>query len=424
MTEANTVSLQVNAIHTTFQEPTWLAEKRESAWRAFEAAAEPRLEKTDLRKRGFEVGSLSAKAASLDETVKAYVDQVEHPVIVFSDGHLTEVRLPEAIRNQGVIFTDIHTAAKEHEQLVKEHFGTVVDTTEKWEALNQAVFAGGAFVYVPRNVQLEETLEIVHVYSSQSQGSYPRSLVIADELSSVNVAEVSFIAADRPKVTSSHVMEVVAKASSQVHVATAEELHKGPTYFITRRSQVGKDARVEWTVTDVSDGFAVELVENVLKGTGAFGQTRVLGVEFGRAHLDLTASMVHVGRNTESDIVMHAALRDRANSIFRSRTQIIKGAVGAGSEQHDRMIMIDGTARADAIPMLLIDENDVNRCGHAASVGKIDPTQVYYLMSRGIPEAQAMKMIIWGYLRESVESLPTKALQELVVKRVERELSR
>lgn len=425
MAEANTVSLQVHSVSSTFHEPTWLQEIREQAWQQFDTMPEPRLEKTDLRKRGWETGTFAAASAKPTAEASAYVAGVSHPIALFADGHLVELKVPLELAQQGVIFTDIHSAAEKHADLFKQYFATVVTKAEsKWNALNLALFAGGIFLYVPRGLQLEVPFEVVHAISADAAGSYPRSLIVADELADVKVIETSFVASGRQKVTNSHVIEVVAKQGSRVSVATADELRKGPTYFLTRRAELHKDAQVEWLVSDVSDGFAVELVESVLKGAGAQSQTRVIGLGYGREHIDLTASMVHEGRNTESEIIMHNVLRDRANSIYRSRTEIVKGAVEAGSEQSDRMIMVDGTARADAIPMLLIDENDVKRCGHAASVGKIDPNQIYYLMSRGIPKAEATKMIIWGYLHESAEALPSESVRQLVTGRIERELGR
>ncbi|MFB5190354.1 SufB/SufD family protein [Alicyclobacillus fastidiosus] len=425
MTEANTVSLQVHSVSSTFKEPEWLLRLREDAWRQFAEFPEPRLEKTNLAKRGWETGAFVSQTAAIPDSVRTYLSGLNHPYALFVDGHVVEVKITEELTRQGIVFTDIHSAAASNGELVKQHLASVVKPSDnKWSALSMALFAGGAFLYVPRNVQSDVPFEVVHAFTSTASGTYPRNLVVADELSDVRLIEVTFAPQEKERVTSSHVTEVIAKSNSRVHVAAADEFPKGSTQFVTRRAQVGKDAVVEWTVSDVSNGFTVELVEDVLEGNGARGQTRVIGLGYGRQHMDLTASMVHKGRNTESDITMHGALRERANTVFRSCTEIVKGAVGAGSEQHDRMIMIDGTARADAIPMLLIDENDVNRCGHAASVGKIDPNQIYYLMSRGIPQAQATQMIIWGYLRDSVEALPSAPLRDLVVARLERELSR
>lgn len=424
--QVTTTSSLVQELTARHQEPAWLAKWRENAFDAFQSLPEPWFEKTDLSKRPFQIGQLVETGQPLADAEAFAAAHPDSPIVFVADGAPAKVQLPVELAEKGVIFTDIHTALRDHEALVKAHLGSVVPADEgKWTALNQALFNGGAFLYVPKGVQIETPFLLVYSESEVQQGVFRRSLVVGAERSQFAFAEVHFTAAEQPAgFTHSTVLEVVAMADSHITLAAVDQFVKGPTNFVTRRAHVGKDAVVNWIVGDIGDGFTVELVESRLEGVGANSSTRVLGLGHGRQHLDLTASMVHVGRNTESDIVMHGLLRDRANTVYRSSTQIVKGAVGAGSEQSDRMIVIDKTARADAIPMLLIDENDVKRCGHAASVGKIDPNQVYYLMSRGIPQSVAQLMIIWGYLRETVESLPGERVREIVEARIERELVR
>ncbi|WP_040289805.1 SufB/SufD family protein [Alicyclobacillus hesperidum] len=425
MSEVNTAVSHVHRVAQALGEPSSLLALREAAWRTFQELPQPYVEKTDLRKLTWETGTFSEQVGKVPAEVQAYIDRLQHSYALFVDGLPVDLRLTEEAKAAGVTYCTIHEAPEKAEALWKAHFGTVVTANEnKWTALNQALFAGGVFLYAPKGTHIDAPFETVYVWTGGESGAYSRSLVVAAELADIQYAETVFAATTGAKVVNSHVLEIVALADSRVQVSTADAFHRGPTHFVTRRARVGKDAHVVWTVADTSDGLCVELVENELAGAGAKGLARVVGLGHGRAHVDLTASMRHVGRHTESEIVMHGALRDKANTIFRSRTEIVKGAVGAGSEQHDRMIMIDGTARADAIPMLLIDENDVQRCGHAASVGKIDPTQVYYLMSRGIPKSIAVQMIIWGYLHDTVEALASDPMRELVVARIERELSR
>lgn len=422
MTSASTL---VHTLSAQLSEPIWLRTARERAWEMFETMPTPWLEKSDLTKRSWTLSASSTEAGVASEADDV-VASVDSPVVYIVDGVAKKVFLPQDLADKGVIFTDIHTAAEKHSALVEKHLGSVVPANEnKWSALNQAVFQGGVFLYVPRNVQIDVPLLFVNSASRPGLGAYPRVLVVAEELSACNFTELNIAPnGDADKTVRSYVAEVVAKSSSRVKFAAVDSFVKGPTQFVTRRALASNDAYIEWVVGDVSDGFTVELVESVLDGAGSHSQTRVLGLGYGRQHMDLTASVVHRGRNTESEIIMHGVLRDRANTVYRSRTEIIKGAVGAGSEQSDRMMMFDGTARADAIPMLLIDENDVMRCGHAASVGKIDENQVYYLMSRGIPRSQAQLMIIWGYLQGTVDALGLDVVQNAVVTRIERELSR
>ncbi|SIS79027.1 SufB/SufD family protein [Alicyclobacillus vulcanalis] len=406
------------------QESKAVTEKRDAAWKLFESLEVPRLEKTDLRRVRWDVGEFEPSETPVPEDALAYVRALDHSYALVVDGRVREIRLADEAREKGVQLVPIHEACEAHADAWQRHFGAIVPAEEaKWTALNMALFLGGVFVRVPRGAELEQPIEIVYVWTGGPYSACSRSLVVADALARVRYAETTFAAGGSPFV-SSHVLEVYASQASRVEIATADEWVRGGMHFVTRRAQTENDAEVDWVVADTSDGQAVEWIESALVGQGSRSFARVMGVGHGRAHVEITASMRHVGRHTESEIAMSGALRDRANVIFRSRTQIEKGAVGAGSEQHDRMIMVDGTARADAIPMLLIDENDVERCGHAASVGKIDPLQVYYLMSRGIPQSVAVQMIIWGYLRDSVEALPSDAMRDLVVSRVERELAR
>lgn len=406
------------------QEPKAVTEKRDAAWKQYELLEVPRLEKTDLRRVAWEVGEFEPSEAPIPESALAYVRGITHSYALVVDGLVREIRLAEEAKEKGVALLAIHEACETHPEIWNRHFGTIVPVEEaKWTALNMALFAGGVFLHVPRGAELEQPVEVVYVWTGRPFSACSRSLVVTEPLSRLRYAETTF-AADGGRFVNSHVLEVFAGQASRVEIAMADEWAKGGIHFVTRRAKTDNDAEVDWVVADTSDGQAVETIESALVGQGSRSFTRVMGLGHGRAHVEITASMRHVGRHTESEISMNGALRDRANVIFRSRTQIEKGAVGAGSEQHDRMIMVDGTARADAIPMLLIDENDVERCGHAASVGKIDPLQVYYLMSRGIPQSVAVQMIIWGYLRDSVEALPSDAMRDLVVSRVERELAR
>jgi len=420
-----TTASPVQELSARFAEPDWLRTARETAWTTFESIPTPWLEKTDLSKRNWNL-SAGATAAGAAAEVDALVADLEGPVVYLVDGCVKTVKLPQALQDQGVVFTDIHTAIQKHGAIVQKHLGTVVPAGEnKWSALNQAVFQGGVFLYIPRGVEVEAPFQFVATASVPGLAAYPRILIVAEEQSACTFVELNVAPqGSAGNSVRSYVAEIVANASSRVKFAAVDDFVKGPTQFVTRRARAGKDAFVEWVVSDVGDGFTVQLVESVLEGAGANSQTRVLGLGYGRQHMDLTASVVHKGRNTESEINMYGVLRDRANSVYRSRTEIVKGAVGAGSEQRDRMMMFDTTARADAIPMLLIDENDVMRCGHAASVGKLDENQIYYLMSRGIRRTQAQLMIIWGYLQDTVNALPTEAAQTAIVKRIERELSR
>ncbi|MCL6593846.1 MAG: SufD family Fe-S cluster assembly protein, partial [Alicyclobacillus sp.] len=262
----------------------------------------------------------------------------------------------------------------------------------------------------------------VYEWTGLAGGCAPRSLVFAGPESRCTFAEVFFTAPGAAAQAAPAVLEVVAEHGAQVQVVNAQTCQRGPVYLSVRRARLAADASVDWMVSHTGDGLTVATVESELVGNGSRSTLQGVALGTGRQHLDLTASMRHQGRYSQSDIRLQGVLRGRANTIFRSSTHIAKGAVGAGSEQHSRMLMLERSARADAIPMLLIDENDVQRCGHAASVGRIDETQVYYLMSRGIPQALATKMIIWGYLEPALEVIPSEPVRHHIVSLIDRGL--
>ncbi|MCL6515708.1 Fe-S cluster assembly protein SufD [Alicyclobacillus sp.] len=404
-------------------EPGWLRDARNAAWNAFQSLPAPRLEKTDLRDRSWDLGPYpSTPGPASDEVAELVAKLAGQPLVYVRDGFTVALHLPETWVEQGVVLLDLTTAAREHSAVVQAHLGTVVKEDEsKWAALNTALWNGGLFLYVPRGVEMDQPVHFVYEETGQAAGGAPRALVVADENSRVSYVEVHFTGQAADKVHAG-VTEVIAKAGAKVTASVVTQYRKGPNHLSVRRASVGNDATVDWVFSDIGDGFSVVLLESDLVGQGSQSTIQGIGIGTGRQHLDLTASVLHHGRYSTSDIRLHGVIKQRANAVYRSSTHIFKNAVGAGSEQHDRMLMLDKRARADAIPMLLIDENDVQRCGHAASVGRMDENQIYYLMSRGIPRVEATKMILWGYLEPTVQRVSSDVIREYLAARIDREL--
>lgn len=424
-TTTATVPTLVRGLSSKLGEPDWLLAAREGAWQQFEAMTSGRLEKTDLTRRSYTVGALPAQAGgAVPAAAQGLLDGLESPAVSVVDGVVTKTVLPASLSDQGVVFTDLHTALQQHPDLVRKHLGSVVKSDEsKWVAQNAALWHGGVFLYVPSGVTIDEAFVYVSVQTEAGQGSFPRVLVVGGENSAFSFVQMHIAGDGAPSSPHSSVTEVIAADGANVQVMSVNQLRKGPTNFLVERAKVGKDAVVNWVFGDVGDGFTVAVVESVLAGVGSRSLTQVVGLGYGRQHMDLTASMVHRGRYSESEIQMQGVLRNRANAVFRSSTHIERGAISAGSEQHDRMLLIDKTARADAIPMLLIDESDVERCGHAASIGKLNPDHIYYLMSRGISHNEATRMMIWGYLKPIVDSISVPQIQTWLTEVIERKLT-
>ncbi|MCL6632404.1 MAG: SufD family Fe-S cluster assembly protein [Alicyclobacillus herbarius] len=427
--ETSTHSPYVSELARRFQEPDWLVKQREEAFASFSTMPSPKLEKTDLRNRPWNLEAIpSATTGEAGRAARALLEgakNVGSACIYVRDGVLIEAIIPEALSAQGVYLADLHAAVKAQEELVRRYLYSVVRPNEsKWAALNAALWHGGLFLHVPRGVTVDTPVHFIYEETAAGRGALPRVLLVLEDEAAVTFSEAYVCAEDRDTgLIHSSVTEVVAGAGAKAVVASLSRYSKGPTNFFTRRALLAKDASVDWVVGDVSDGFTVGLVESRLEGPGSRSTTRGFGLGYGRQRLDFTASMEHVGHHSESDITLFGVMRGRANSTYRSSTHICRGANEASSEQHDRMLMLGSRARAEAIPMLLIDENDVQRCGHAASVGRIDENQVYYLMARGIPKAEAERMIIWGYLHPLVDAVPSEPWRAEVASWIDGELT-
>lgn len=425
--QISTASPLVAEVARRFSEPAWLKEQREQAYERFAEMPAPKLEKTDLRKRSFEIGPFPALTEGGSAQARALIGQLTEQgksVLYVRDGVVVQTSVSDGLERQGVVFADLHQALETHEAVVKKHYGTVVTVEEsKGTALNAAVWHSGPFLYVPRGVAATESFVFVHETSKAGHGAAPRGLIVAEEGAQCAFTEIFLTDGELESgCVHTDVLEVVVGSDAEVTVGTVSSYRKGPTNLSTRRAKVDKDGRMHWVFTDLGDGFTVALVESDLVGSGSNATFQGAAVGGGRQHLDLTASMLHKGRYSESELELRGALKGKANSVYRTSTHIFRHAVGAGSEQNDRMLMLDKTARADAIPMLLIDENDVQRCGHAASVGRIDEGQIYYLQSRGIPANVARRMIVWGHMEPTVDALPEEVTREYVRERMYEEL--
>jgi Fe-S cluster assembly protein SufD len=401
-----------------FCEPKWLLERRKAAFAKYEQMPSPKLELTDLTHRPWNVGTFPVDASSEPNPALAKLGATEErPAIYVQDGIVMKVYLPKELEEQGVYFTDLHTASIVYRDLVQQYLGTVVTSDEsKWTALNMALWHGGVFLYVPKNVVVEQVFQFVYVETVHGGGAMPRVLIVGEENTRFSYVEF-YYGADNLASGTVHapVTEVVAGENAQIKLTSLHRVVDGPTNYLTCRANVARSANVDWVYGAIGNGFTVSLVENCLLGEGAHGTIEAIDFGYGRQRMDLTISTIHTGQFSESETKLYGVLRDRANAVYWSSTHILDGAVSAGSEQVERVLLLDKTVHAEAIPMLLIDEDDVQRCGHGATVGKIDPLQIYYMMSRGIPRSKAEKMIVWGRLEQTIEAIPLPELRGIMI---------
>ncbi|WP_124726578.1 Fe-S cluster assembly protein SufD [Staphylospora marina] len=406
-------------------EPKWLTEARLEALAAVSSLPLPRPERTDIRQWNFTafepfaaepaVGSIG----ELPEEIREFLFEGGQGVIVQKNASVIYSERSEELAAKGVIFTDLVTAAREHEEWVKTFFMTegVKRDEHKLTALHAALTTGGLFVHVPKNTEVTGTLQGLFWLNNPGNGIVPHVIVSAEPGSRLDLV-LGFVGTGDAGVNNA-VIEVFVGENAEVRVATVNNLGKDTVDATWRRSVVKKDGRLEWIIADLSSGRV--LSDNTVRLVEKGGTVRIKGVTFGAGSMraNVTNAVYHHGEHTESDIHVRSVMKDEASSIVNSITKIEKGARKSDGQQSSKVLMLNPKARGDANPILLIDENDV-KAGHAASVGRIDPIQLYYLMSRGIPQAEAEKLIINGFLDAVISEIPSEALRERIHRVIER----
>lgn len=431
MTLQTILPLNLEALKSLSQqknEPAWLTENRLKALELASKLELPKPEKTKIDKWDLsDYGTYQApvKVSTLEELptlISALVEGNESDnLIVQKDSGAIFSSLSDELKAQGVIFTDLETAAREHEELVKPYLTTVVAPEEhQLTALNAAMWNGGAFLYVPKNVEVNIPVQAIFLTENAGATFAPRILVVADTNSSVTYVDNYISAGDDVRVHNG-VVEIVAKAGAKVRYATVHQFGGSTTDMSYRRAITENDASIEWIIGEMNDGNTVTDTATVLKGNGSTSDAKIIAVGSGSQRLNYTTKAVHFGKDTTSQMITRAVMRESANAIINGITKIEHGATRSNGEQTEKVLMLSPKARGDANPILLIDEDDV-MAGHAASVGQVNPEQVHYLMSRGITRPEAERLIIYGFLAPVVSDIPLERLQTRLQELVERKL--
>lgn len=420
----------VQSFSSSNNEPSWLMELREQAFDRLASLEMPKPDKTNIRNWNFtEFPNHTVESESyssldeLPEEVKALLDAEEkHNIYIQRNNTPAFVSLSETLKEQGVIFTDIITAAREHSDLVQKYFMTKGIKTDEHRltALHAALMNGGIFIYVPKNVEIKEPLQAVFLRDNKESSLFNHVLIVADENSHVTYVE-NYISTAEGSGLANIISEVIAENGAKVLYGAVDTLTKDVVTYVNRRGVAGNDATIEWALGQMNDGNTIS--ENVtnLVGNGSNSNAKTVVVGRGEQKQNFTTNIRHFGKNSEGFILSHGVMKDSASAIFNGIGKIEHGASKANAEQETRVLMLSEKARGDANPMLLIDEDDV-MAGHAASVGRVDPLQLYYLMSRGIPKVEAERLIIHGFLAPVVKALPIEAVKKQLVEVIERKV--
>ena len=422
----------VSSYSSVTSEPAWFAEFRLKALEQFEQLSMPKPDKTKIDKWNFtQFHQHTVKSTAytsleeLPEEVKALVDVDAGSQNLYIQRNQTPafLLLSEELKSKGVIFTDIFTAAREHGDLLKKYYMTqAINADEhKLTALHAALVNGGVFVYVPKNVEISEPIQAVFVQDDAEANLFNHVIVVADDHSSLTYVENYISTVEESNTLANILTEVVANTNARVQYGAVDNLAKGMTTYVNRRGVAGRDSEIDWALGSMNEGNTVFENTTNLLGDGAVGDTKMVVVARGEQTQNFTTKVVHFGKHTQGNILNHGVVKESATTIFNGIGKIEHGASKSDAEQTSRVLMLSEKARGDANPILLIDEDDV-MAGHAASVGRVDPVQLYYLMSRGIPQTEAERLVIHGFLAPVVNQLPIEKVKKQLTEVIERKV--
>lgn len=413
------------------QEPLWFADLRLSSLEKALNLELPKPDKTNITKWNFTEFSIDANTSEgssysdLSDSVKTLVGDKEKitNLLAQKNGVTVFEALQEELKAKGVIFTSLKQALTDHEDLVKKYFmqDAVSANENRLTALHAALVNGGTFLYVPKNVEVD--LPIQAVYSHEGGfGLFNHVLIVAEENSSVTYVENYLSEGASSGATANIIAEVYVENGATVRYGAVDNLSDAVTTYVNRRGQVnGRDAQLYWALGQMNDGNTVSENTTYLMGEGSYADTKTVSVGRGKQIQNFTTNVIHFGKNSDGQILKHGVMKDAATSIFNGVSKIEHGATKANGEQTERVLMLSEKARGDANPILLIDEDDVT-AGHAASVGKIDPLQMFYLMSRGLTKRESERLIIHGFLAPVVSELPVESVKEQLYDVIERKV--
>lgn len=396
-------------------EPSWMTELRQKGLKLTETLEMPKPDKTKLRKWDFDSfkqheveGQSFNNLSELPEAIKKIID-VENTknLVVQHNNALAYTQVSDQAQKNGVIIEGLSEALINHGELVQKYLMTDAVSVDEHRltALHTALINGGVFVYVPKNVVVEDPIQYVVLHDDNNASFFNHVIIVTEESAEVTYVENYLSTASGEGNQLNIVSEVIAGANSNITYGSVDYLDKGFTGHIIRRGTTAADASINWALGLMNDGS--QIIDNTtnLIGDRSTSELKSVVVGTGDQKINLTSKIVQYGKETNGYILKHGVMRENASSVFNGIGYIKHGGTKSIANQESRVLMLSENARGDANPILLIDEDDVE-AGHAASVGRVDPEQLYYLMSRGISQKEAERLVIHGFLDPVVRELP------------------
>ena len=321
--------------------------------------------------------------------------------------------LQEDLAEKGVLFTDTDSALREHPEIFKEYFATVIPPADnKFAALNSAVWSGGSFIYVPPGVHIEFPLQAYFRINSENMGQFERTLIIVDEGASAHYVEGCTAPTWSADSLHSAVVEIVVKRGGRFRYTTIQNWANNVYNLVTKRAMAYGDSLMEWVDGNLGSKITMKYPAIYLMEPGARGETLSIAFANHGQHQDAGAKMVHCAPNTSSRVISKSISKGGGRSSYRGLAKVVKGATNCKTNVVCDALILDPQSRSDTYPYIEVEEDDVT-IEHEASVSKIAEEQLFYLMSRGLSEAEASSMIVTGFIEPLVKELPMEYAVEM-----------
>jgi Fe-S cluster assembly protein SufB len=322
-------------------------------------------------------------------------------------------KLKEDLEAQGVLFLDMDSGLREHEELVKQYFGTIIPQNDnKFAALNSAVWSGGSFIYVPPGVKVEMPLQAYFRINAENMGQFERTLIIVDEGAQVHYVEGCTAPIYSSDSLHSAVVEIIVKKGARCRYTTIQNWSTNVYNLVTKRAVAYEDAIMEWVDGNLGSKLTMKYPSIWLLGERAHGEVLSIAFAGDGQHQDAGGKAVHVAPNTTSVITSKSISKNGGRAGYRGLLEVAKGATGSKSKVVCDALILDEDSRSDTYPYMKIDEDNVD-IGHEATVSKIGEEQLFYLMSRGLTEAEASAMIVSGFVEPITKELPLEYAVEM-----------
>jgi Fe-S cluster assembly protein SufB len=419
----------VDAISSHKDEPAWMRKFRHKSLDYFNARPMPtwggNLAEIDLENIFYYIKPTETQADSWEDLpadIKDTWDKLGIPeaekkylagVGAQYESEVVYHKLQDELTRQGVIFLDTDTALREHEDLFKQYFGTIIPQNDnKFAALNSAVWSGGSFIYVPKGVRIELPLQAYFRINAENMGQFERTLILVDEGAYVHYVEGCTAPIYSTDSLHSAVVEIVVKKGGRCRYTTIQNWSNNVYNLVTKRAVAEQDATMEWVDGNLGSKLTMKYPAIWLTGERAHGEVLSIAFAGKGQHQDAGGKCVHVAPKTTSVITSKSISKDGGRAGYRGLLEVAKGATGSKSKVVCDALILDDESRSDTYPYIRIDENEVD-IGHEATVSKIGEEQLFYLMSRGMSESEASAMIVSGFVEPITKELPLEYAVEM-----------